>query len=231
MAIIPMDLMDRLKASESTPSATTAHSLDEQLAFLMQKTDMSDFDKALLYQDVLQKYLTFKGQSRQPIKIDITSPNVERLTTPINRSTDHTEESERVLDYGSIVQQIPKTYRTRAGHVLEYLKDKPNILTWNDKRELVFEKDSIEGSNIVDLLYDAVRSRGKDLNPKGWKEFFQGLSMLNVPEYLIGNPLRRKLVQDIKANRSIEVQEWSKSPKKKKKRSGGQSLTWATIKH
>ena len=48
------------------------------------------------------------------------------------------------------------------------------------------EGETIPGSNISDLVSDAMRCR-KDFNPTGAKEFFQALSKLNVPKGLARN--------------------------------------------
>ena len=55
------------------------------------------------------------------------------------------------------------------------------------------EGETIPGSNISDLVSDAMRSR-KDFNPTGSKEFFQALSKLNVPKDLVRNQNRWKEV-------------------------------------
>ena len=53
------------------------------------------------------------------------------------------------------------------------------------------EGETIPGSNISDLVSDAMRSR-KNFNPTGSKEFFQALSKMNVPKDLVRNQERWK---------------------------------------
>ena len=55
------------------------------------------------------------------------------------------------------------------------------------------EGETIPGSNISDLVSDAMRSR-RNFNPTGSKEFFEALNKLNVPKDLARNEERWKEV-------------------------------------
>ena len=55
------------------------------------------------------------------------------------------------------------------------------------------EGETIPGSNISDLVSDAMRSR-RNFNPTGAKEFFEALNKLNVPKDLVRNEERWKEV-------------------------------------
>ena len=85
-----------------------------------------------------------------------------------------------------MVESIPKTMCPRATALLSRLKSKPDVITWSKTVQV-----KIEGSSISDLVSEAMRSR-KDFNPTGAKEFFQGLSKLNVPKNLVRNQNRWK---------------------------------------
>ena len=67
------------------------------------------------------------------------------------------------------------------------------MITWNKTGQVKIEDESIPGSNISDLVSDAMRSR-KNFNPKGSKGFFQALSKLSVPKDLVRNEERWKEV-------------------------------------
>ena len=55
------------------------------------------------------------------------------------------------------------------------------------------EGEIIPGSNISDLVRDAMRSR-RNFNPTGSREFFEALNKLNVPKDLVRNEERWKEV-------------------------------------
>ena len=85
--------------------------------------------------------------------------------------------------------------RPRATALLSRLKAKPDVITWDKTGQVKIEGETIPGSNISDLVSDAMRSR-KDFNPTGAKEFFQALSKLNVPKDLVRNQNRWKQLDD-----------------------------------
>ena len=81
--------------------------------------------------------------------------------------------------------------RPRATALLSRLKAKPDVITWDKTGKVKIDGETIPGSNISDLVSDAMRSR-KNFNPTGSKEFFQALSKMNVPKDLVRNQERWK---------------------------------------
>ena len=92
---------------------------------------------------------------------------------------------------------IPKTMRPRATTLLNRLKARPDVITWDKTGQVKIKGKTIPGSNISDLVSDAMRSR-KNFNPVGSKEFFEALSKLNVPRDLVRNQERWKQMGDVK---------------------------------
>ena len=97
------------------------------------------------------------------------------------------------LSDADVVEPIPRTMRPRATALLSRLKAKPDMITWDKTGQVKIESETIPGSNISELVSDAMRFR-KDFNPTGSKEFFQALSKLNVPKDLVRNQNRWKQV-------------------------------------
>ncbi len=73
-----------------------------------------------------------------------------------------------------IVETVPKKIRERAMAILNRLKTRPDVITWDKSGEVKLEGQSIPQSNISDLISDAVRGR-KNFTPAGSKEFFRVL--------------------------------------------------------
>ena len=69
------------------------------------------------------------------------------------------------------------------------------MITWDKTGQVKIEGETIPGSNISDLISDAMRF-GKDFNRTGSKEFFQALSKLNVPKDLVRNQNRWKQLNE-----------------------------------
>ena len=76
--------------------------------------------------------------------------------------------------------------RQRATALLSRLKTKPDVITWDKTGQVEIEGKIIPGSNISDLVSDAMRYR-RNFNPTGSKEFFEALNKLNVPKDLVRN--------------------------------------------
>ena len=90
-------------------------------------------------------------------------------------------------------EPIPRAMRPRATALLSRLKAKPDVITWDKTAQVKIEGETIPGSNISDLVSDAMRSR-RNFNPTGAKEFFEALNKLNVPKEMVRNEERWKEV-------------------------------------
>ena len=190
--LIPYDLLERLKAgggSMDKPSVGSDN-LDSTLSNVVETEGVSDYEKAIIYQDALKKYLAYRKQNREPFKLNIVDQSKETPPGEIDKQNE---------DVTNILNSIPKSYRQKGSQILDIImQNNDNIISWNNQKELVYNNDVIKGSNITDLLYETLRSKGKQLNPVGWNEFITGLARINVPEYLVGNYKNRSLIQDLK---------------------------------
>ena len=95
-----------------------------------------------------------------------------------------------------VVDSIPPYIRQRATALLNRLKTRPEVITWDKTGLLKIKGETISNSNISDLVSDAIKFK-KNFNPTGPKEFFQALSKLNVPKDLVKNQERWKQLDDV----------------------------------
>ena len=93
------------------------------------------------------------------------------------------------LSVEMIVRGIPKTMKSRAEALLAHLKERGDVITWDDMGQVLVDGVLIPKSNISDLVSDAMRSR-KHFNPVGVREFYNVLSKINVPKDLVRNERR-----------------------------------------
>ena len=91
------------------------------------------------------------------------------------------EPQEDSLSVEMIVRGIPKTMKTRAEALLAHLKERGDVITWDDMGRVLLDGVLIPKSNISDLVSDAMRSR-KHFNPVGVREFYNVLNKINVPK-------------------------------------------------
>ena len=99
------------------------------------------------------------------------------------------EPQEDSLSVEMIVRGIPKTMKARAEALLAHLKERGDVITWDDMGQVLVDGVLIPKSNISDLVSDAMRSR-KHFNPVGVREFYNVLNKINVPKDLVRNERR-----------------------------------------
>ena len=99
------------------------------------------------------------------------------------------EEETDSLSAEMIVRGIPKTMKSRAEALLAHLKERGDVITWDDMGQVLVDGVLIPKSNISDLVSDAMRSR-KHCNPVGVREFYSVLNKINVPKDLARNERR-----------------------------------------
>ena len=102
---------------------------------------------------------------------------------------DSEETQEDSLSVEMIVRGIPKTMKTRAEALLAHLKERGDVITWDDMGQVLLNGVLIPKSNISDLISDAMRPR-KHFNPVGVREFYNVLNKINVPKDLVRNERR-----------------------------------------
>ena len=99
------------------------------------------------------------------------------------------EEETDSLSVEMIVRGIPKTMKSRAEALLAHLKERGDVITWDDMGQVLLDGVLIPKYNISDLVSDAMRSR-KHFNPVGVREFYNVLNKINVPKDLVRNEKR-----------------------------------------
>ena len=63
------------------------------------------------------------------------------------------------------MERLPKMHTAKAALLLNKMRSSPDI-SWNEKGELKYKGEIVQGSNVVDLIKDVLR-KGKYFNPQG----------------------------------------------------------------
>ena len=190
MILVPEDIYARFEQKqnlETSPIMKNMINTDTDMTDILQRTDVDHTEKHKLYYANLERYLNLRQQkdSQTPtVQIAPSTTNREELPPPNNAQ----------LSDAVVVEHIPKTMRPRATAILNRLKERPDVITWDKTGEVKLEGESIPQSNISDLISDALRER-KNFNPTGSKEFFRVLSKINMPKDLVRNENRWKETQ------------------------------------
>ena len=132
------------------------------------------------------RYNIFSDKTnQQPVRVTIDKPPVKE-----NEEEDKEKRTESGLE-NEIIDSVQKTLKQKARRLLDKIK---GTVSWNYRGEMVYRNVAVPGSNIVDLVNDALRKR-KSFEPVGWKMFARGLKDVNAPMDLIGNPERWTYIQ------------------------------------
>ena len=187
MISVPEDVyakFEQRQKLETSPIMKNMINTDTDMTDILQRTDVDDTEKQKLYYANLERYLNLRQQK------DSQTPTVH-IASSATSSEEPSPQNNAQLSDEVVVEHIPKTMRPRATAILNRLKERPDVITWDKTGEVKLEGENIPQSNISDLISDALRAR-KNFNPTGSKELFRVLSKINMPKDLVRNEKRWK---------------------------------------
>ena len=217
MIPVPENTLERLQQRQQilTPPVTqTLKNLDREMSDILSSKQLDDEAKAVLYNQVLQRYLTYYDQRKgQPLHVKLTTPKPVETRKPDESSEETSKESTagaETIPTSAVEQEaiksVPKLYKTGARQLLDKIKENSHLLNWNEKGELLYENNPIYGSHMLDLVNDMLRHR-KGFEPVGWSVFARGLARMNVPENIVRNPQRQSAIREFKTRVREETPE------------------------
>ena len=92
----------------------------------------------------------------------------------------------------SIINHLPKKYRSKAFSLFRYILKNYNI-SWDNKGTFKYKNKIVPNSNILHLVTHALLKNIKD-KPPGMKLFYEAFSDVNIPEYLIANKMGKLII-------------------------------------
>src|SRR5271165_2187901 len=151
--------------SPPTIGQKTLNGLDDEIRQTLD-ANAPDDQKIKLYRMTLRKYMSY-------------TDNVARVEEA------KAEEKKKALDEKDVLDSIAINDRHKAKRLLNYLKRSDEArLDHND--ELTYQQRRLAGSNIVDLIDNALSKTATD-RPEGWDEFINILKDVKAPRALIAN--------------------------------------------
>ena len=84
---------------------------------------------------------------------------------------------------------------------MDHIKETTDM-TWNERGELVVQGQTLNGTNVSDLIHEILRSRKLGIKPEGWSVFANSLKESNIPVDLIGNKARWDSTDDVDLSKS-----------------------------
>ena len=204
MILVDPKMVDTLKGTTAPPVpdmlADTLSSLDQKMKQILETKHLPEYEKAVMYDQVLNSYLTLADRYRHRPLGKVIS--VVKTSEAQAEKTQDDEDSQQLAEpRGSLskleeraLESVPSTMQKNAKLLLQHVQDIGN-LSWNARGELVHEGQTIPGSNLADLINDVLRHRKYKPDPRGWEVFTKALVQANVPMELIGNKTRRSWME------------------------------------
>ena len=163
MILVELQTFEMMKSNryEKSPIQNVMSELDAEMNSVISSSDIPTSEKVKLYNQVLQRYTTYKGKSENtPVKVRI--------------------EDRKLFTENDILKNLSTQQKAKAKELISYIKDNFTI-GLNDSGEFVFDDKPIPNSNIKDLIVASVGKR-KLTRLKGWKEFRGALNAFQAPE-------------------------------------------------
>ena len=200
MYLVPSQQLEQLKGptpKENIRSAAIS-SLDTEMQGILNRSDLTEYEKAKRYDSLLQKYLTHIRQKET---------EKEKLSLFLPQTPQNTEEAPVVSDnvYQEVLDNLPARYKNHARLLLNKMKQNKDVSAWDVKGTFVYKGDAISGTNMMDLVKGVTQTHALTTKrlPKGWDVFMRALAELNVPTSVVGNPANREALDALKSPKGI----------------------------
>ncbi|GFR69128.1 integrase core domain-containing protein [Elysia marginata] len=156
--------------------AESISALDKEMRGILEKEGISDYDKALKYRSALTRYINLvDNYKHQPIgRVELTEEKVRP------------QEGKEVIS-SEVIETLPKPLKKKGELLLKRLRNNSD-LDWNGRGEIKYKSEWIRGSNLTDLVSEALRYKPREDKafPKGWEQFQDLLVNENIPRKLLG---------------------------------------------
>jgi len=133
MILVSENTLERMQQHQQilTPSVTqTLKNLDSEMNDILYCKRLNDEQKAKLYNQVLQRYLTYYDQQKgQPLHVKLTTPKPVETSKPEESeetSTESTPEAETIPSSAveqEVMKSVPKLYKAGARQLLDKIKE------------------------------------------------------------------------------------------------------------
>ena len=171
-----------------SPNLRKYYEARQEMNDWLEQDDVPEDTKATMYAQQLQRVNQLKNQvfRPKPFPVQMITHMEQTMTSESDSATPSQQFNETDKQ---IINSVLKTMQNRAKLLIQKLKDHSDVISWDDKGQLVLEGSIIPNSNIVDLVNDVMQKR-KGFNPEHSNTFAKALAKINVPEDYLRNPNR-----------------------------------------
>ena len=125
MVLVPENTLERLQQRQqilTSPVTQTLKNLDSEMGQILSSKELNDDEKARLYNQVLQRYLTYYDQRKgQPLQVKLTPPKATETPKP-EENEQPTGETIPTAVAEEVMKSVPKMYKAGARQLLDKIK-------------------------------------------------------------------------------------------------------------
>ncbi|MEE8289668.1 MAG: hypothetical protein V3R25_09675, partial [Nitrosomonadaceae bacterium] len=146
MALVPIDMLDRVKKVNLTPLTNpTRDKVTTEMGAIskiLHDDSLPESLKASRLNEKVKNYSVFADKLVQPVPVKSTKPTVQPVVE------------------NDMFASLPSTYRAPARVLMTELQKHPNAIQWNPQTQEVSVRGNVlRGSNLQDLIGDVLRTR------------------------------------------------------------------------
>lgn len=166
--------------------------LDRQMNAILKRKNLSDEEKAVLYLQILQKYVKFpfilnsdktiESESETNTMITEENTNLQEGNSTEDKQMDSKDTDDVVTE---ILNAAPLKQKKTVRNIINFLQASNSKVFWTPDKELLVNGRVYRDTNIVDLVVHLIRNR--KMKPNGFNVFHDSLSQLDFPETWIKN--------------------------------------------
>ena len=198
MILVPERTMEELKQWRErslqplphTAEVASSVRLGNELDAIADREDLTPEAKVAKFGQELHRYRTYLQQARHPEDQKTWSKKMEEVKEIKADDDVKTELSQGDQDLMTAISaSVTAPLKPKVPLLLKHLKKHSDILTWEKDGQIQYKGKTIPGTNMIDLVTDALRPQPrKGYQPSGLSSFVKGLVESNVPRDWIRNP-------------------------------------------
>lgn len=236
MFLVPSHQLEQLKnpsSGEENIRTAALSSLDADMRNVLQRRDLTEYEKAKQYSALLQKYLTHVKQGESEKGHLTLSLPAAMPAEPTETTTKAHVSSDPDSVYHEVLDSLSVRYKNPAKIVLNKMLQNKSVSSWNEKGAFVYKGETIPGSNMLDLVKGITQIHALPVarTPKGWDVFLKAMAELNIPSTVVGNPGNRTSLDHLKnPSPMTEIKHTPKASRRSsKKQRQSSSVPWLTL--
>ena len=195
MYLVPSAQLQELRGVPENIRSATVRRLDSEMREILLRSDLPEYEKAKLYNGVLQRFLALTRQE----DMEKTVPQPPQASASLPSPPAPQESLPSVIQ--EVLDSLPNRYKKNAEILLSKLRQHQEISSWDDKGSFQYRGELLPGSNILDLVRGITQSTALSdkRKPKGWDVFLKALAELNIPTSIVGNSTAREQLEAMKS--------------------------------